>query len=319
MQAVKLQLQYVAQSQFAGYFVAREKGFYADRGLDVTIVEGGTEIVSPMVLGQGGADFATSWVPKALVAREHGALITNVAQVFQKSGTLLIAWADSGITKAGLDPAVDIEFVQQQSGMSALLNREIDVAEAMSYYEYAELLEARNPKTGERCTAADFIIIIIINDADEGVGMYQDAIWASQERLEDSDYQALAQKFVTASLAGWIYCRDNPQESAEIVTANGSNLGASHQLWMLNEVNKLIWPSPAGIGIVVPELWAQTVSVARGTKDAEGSAVITAEPAPESYTNAFAEAANAELTAAGLDTTGGAFVPITVTLNEGGN
>jgi NitT/TauT family transport system substrate-binding protein len=342
MQAVKLQLQYVAQSQFAGYFVAREKGFYAERGLDVTIVEGGAEVLSQMVLAQGGADFATSWVPKALVSREQGALITNVAQVFQKSGTLLIAWADSGIrtpadfkgkrigswgfgneieeeagiTKAGLDPAVDIEFVQQQPGMSALLNREIDVAEAMSYNEYAELLEARNPKTGERCTAADFIII---NDADEGLGMYQDAIWASQERLEDPDYQALAQKFVTASLAGWIYCRDNPQESAEIVTANGSNLGASHQLWMLNEVNKLIWPSPAGIGIVVPELWAQTVSVARGTKDAEGSTVITAEPIPESHTNAFAEGANAELTAAGLDTTGRAFAPITVTLNEGGN
>ena len=200
--------------------------------------------------------------------------------------------------------------------MSALLNREIDVAEAMTYNEYAELLETRNPETGELYTAADFIII---NDDDEGVGMYQDAIWASQERLEDPEYRALTQSFVTASLAGWIYCRDNLQESAEIVRANGSNLGASHQLWMLNEVNRLIWPSPAGIGIVVPELWAQTLSLVMGTKGAEGSTVITAEPAPESYTSSFAEAANAELTAAGLDTTGGAFAPIAVTLNEGGN
>jgi NitT/TauT family transport system substrate-binding protein len=342
MQAVKLQLQYVAQSQFAGYFVAREKGFYAERGLDVTIVEGGAEVLSQMVLAQGGADFATSWVPKALVSREQGALITNVAQVFQKSGTLLIAWADSGIrtpadfkgkrigswgfgneieeeagiTKAGLDPAVDIEFVQQQPGMSALLNREIDVAEAMSYNEYAELLEARNPKTGERCTAADFIII---NDADEGLGMYQDAIWASQERLEDPDYQALAQKFVTASLAGWIYCRDNAQECADIITANGSKLGASHQLWMMNEVNKLIWPSPAGVGVIVPEIWAQTVTISQGTKNLEGATVITKAPDAESFTNTYAEAANAELTAAGLNTTGDAFAPITVTLNEGGS
>ena len=342
MQAVRLQLQWFAQSQFAGYFVAREKGYYREQGLDVTILEGGVDVVPQTVLAQGDADFAISWVPKALASREQGVLITNVAQVFQKSGTLQIAWADSGIrtpadfkgkrigshglgneieeeagiTKAGLDPAVDVEFVQQQSGVTALLNREIDVAHGMTYNEYAQLLEARNPTTGDLYTAADFIII---NDANEGIGMYQDGIWASQERLEDREYQALTQRLVTASLAGWITCRDNPQESAEIVTANGANLGASHQLWMLNEVNRLIWPSPAGIGIVVPELWAQTVALARGTKDTEGSTVITAEPAPESYTNAFAKAANAELTAAGLDTTGAAFSPIAVTLNEGGN
>jgi NitT/TauT family transport system substrate-binding protein len=342
MLAVRLQLQWLVQSQFAGYFVAREKGFYAEQGLEVSLLEGGIDIVPQTVLAQGDADFAISWVPKALASREQGVLITNVAQVFQKSGTLQIAWADSGIrtpadfkgkrigshglgneieeeagiTKAGLDPAVDVEFVQQQSGVSALLNREIDVAHGMTYNEYAQLLEARNPKTGELYTAADFVII---NDANEGIGMYQDGIWASQDRLEDPDYQALTQGFVTASLAGWIYCRDNPEECAQIVAANGANLGASHQLWMLNEVNKLIWPSPAGIGIVVPELWTQTVSIARGTKDADGSTVITAEPAPEAYTNTFAEAANAELAASGLDTTGGAFAPITVTLNEGGS
>jgi len=342
MQAARLQLQWLVQSQFAGYLVAREKGFYAERGLDVTILKGGVDIVPQAVLAQGGADFAISWVPKALASREQGILVTNVAQVFQKSGTLQIAWADSGIrtpadfkgkriginglgneieeeagiTKAGLDPAVDVEFVRLPSGVSALLNREIDVAHGMMYNEFAQLLEARNPATGKLYTPADFIII---NDADEGVGMYQDAIWASEERLGDPEYQALTQKFVTASLAGWIYCRDNPQESAEIVTAVGSHLGASHQLWMLNEVNKLIWPSPAGIGIVVPALWAQTVSIARSTKDENGSTVITAEPAPEAYTNAFAEAANAELTAEGLDTVGAAFAPIAVTLNEGGN
>ena len=342
MHEVKLQLQWYVQSQFAGYYAAKEKGFYADQGLDVTMLEGGVDIVPQMVLAQGGADFAISWVPKALASREEGALITNVAQVFQKSGTLQVSWADSGIktpadfkdkkigswglgndleedaelTKAGLDPATDVDLVPQQFDMSALLNREIDVAEAMTYNEYAQLLEARNPKTNELYTAKDFNII---NDTEEGVGMYQDAIWASQVRLADPEYQALTQKFVTASLAGWIYCRDNPAECAEIITALGSKLGASHQLWMMNEVNKLIWPSPAGVGIIVPELWAQTVSVAGRTKNVEGSRVIAAAPAAESYTNTYAEAANAELTAAGLNTTGESFAPITVTLNEGGN
>ncbi len=122
---------------------------------------------------------------------------------------------------------------------------------------------------------------------------------------------------MTASLAGWIYARDNPQECVEIVMANGAELAPNHQLWMMNEVNKLIWPSPAGVGIIVPELWEQTVSIARCTKEPGDSTVITAEPSAEAYTNTYAEAANAELTSAGLDTTGEAFAPIVVTLNEG--
>ena len=339
---VKLQLQWFVQSQFAGYYAAKDKGFYADQCLDVTILEGGVDIVPQTVLAQGGADFAISWVPKALASREQGALITNVAQVFQKSGTLQVSWADSGITspadfkgkkignwgfgnefevfagitKAGLDPATDVELVQQQFDMLALLNREIDAAEAMTYNEYAQLLEAKNPETGELYTAEDFNVV---DYNTEGVAMYQDAIWAAQERLTDPAYQTTTQKFVTASLQGWVYCRDNAQECADIITANGSKLGASHQLWMMNEVNKLIWPSPAGVGIIVPELWAQTVSVATSTKNLEGATVITAEPAAESFTNTYAEAANAELTAAGLNTTGDAFAPITVTLNEGGS
>jgi NitT/TauT family transport system substrate-binding protein len=339
---VNLQLQWFVQSQFAGYYAAKDKGFYADQCLDVTILEGGVDIVPQTALAQGSADFAIAWVPKALASREQGALITNVAQVFQKSGTLQVSWADSGITspadfkgkkignwgfgnefevfaaisKAGLDPATDVELVQQQFDMLALLNREIDAAEAMTYNEYAQLLEAKNPETGELYTAEDFNVI---NYTDEGVGMYQDAIWASQERLADPAYQTTTQKFVTASLQGWIYCRDNAQECADIITANGSKLGASHQLWMMNEVNKLIWPSPAGVGIIVPDLWVQTVSVATSTKNLEGATVITAEPAAEAYTNTYAEAANAELTAGGLNTTGDAFAPIAVTLNEGGS
>ena len=340
---VKLQLQWFAQAQFAGYYAAKDKGFYKDQCLDVTILEGGVDIVPQTVLAQGGADFAIAWVPKALASREQGALITNVAQVFQKSGTLQVSWVDSNIktpadfkgkkignwgfgnefevfaavTKAGLDPAADVELVQQQFDMKGLLSKEIDAAEAMTYNEYAQLLETKNPDTGKLYQPEDFNVI---SYEDEGVGMLQDAIWANQDKLaSDTAYQDTTQKFVTASLAGWIYCRDNAQECADIVTKNGSKLGASHQLWMMNEINKLIWPSPQGVGVMDPAKWTQTVTISMNTKNLEGSTVITKEPDPESFTDQYAKAANEALTAAGLNTTGDAFAPIDVTLNEGGN
>ncbi len=339
---VTLQLQWFVQAQFGGYYAAKDLGYYEEQCLDVTILEGGVDIVPQTVLAQGGADFAISWVPKALASREQGAGIVDVAQVFRTSGTLQVSWADSnittaadlkgkkvgnwgfgneyelfaGITKAGLDPAKDVELVQQQFDMQALLNREIDAAQAMTYNEYAQVLESVNPDTGELYQAADFNVI---NWNTEGTAMYQDAIWASEERLADAAYQDLTQRFVTASLKGWIQCRDNAQQCAEIITANGSKLGASHQLWMMNEVNKLIWPSAMGVGVIEPELWAQTVSVSLNTKNLEGATIITAEPPATAYTNQYAEAANAALTAEGLNTTGDAFAPIEVTLNEGGN
>ena len=339
---VTLQLQWFVQAQFGGYYAAKDLGYYEEQCLDVTILEGGVDIVPQTVLAQGGADYAISWVPKALASREQGAGIVDVAQVFRTSGTLQVSWADSnittaadlkgkkvgnwgfgneyelfaGMTKAGLDPANDVELVQQQFDMQALLNREIDAAQAMTYNEYAQVLETVNPDTGELYQPADFNVI---NWNDEGTAMYQDAIWASEERLADAAYQDTTQRFVTASLKGWIQCRDNAQECADIITANGSKLGASHQLWMMNEVNKLIWPSATGIGVIEPELWAQTVSVSLNTKNLEGATIITAEPPATAYTNQYAEAANAALAAEGLNTTGDAYAPIEVTLNEGGN
>jgi NitT/TauT family transport system substrate-binding protein len=339
---VSLQLQWFVQAQFGGYYAAKDKGYYEEQCLDVTILEGGVDIVPQTVLAQGGADYAISWVPKALASREQGAMITNVAQVFQRSGTLQVSFKEknittaadfkgkkignwgfgneyevfAAITKAGLDPAADVELVGQQFDMLALLNGEIDAAEAMTYNEYAQVLEAINPATGELYQPEDFNVV---NYNDEGVAMYQDAIWASEERLADPAYQDTTQRFVTASLKGWVFCRDNAQECADIITANGSKLGASHQLWMMNEVNKLIWPSPLGVGVIDEALWGQTVNVALNTKNLEGATIITAEPAAEAWTNQFADAANAALTEEGLNTTGDAFAPIEVTLNEGGN
>ena len=338
---VNLQLQWFVQAQFGGYYAAKDKGFYEEQCLDVTILEGGVDIVPQTQLAQGAADYAIAWVPKALASREQGAGIVDVAQVFQRSGTLQVSWADSGIstpadlagkkvgnwgfgneyelfaglTQAGLKPGKDVELVQQQFDMQALLNREIDAAQAMTYNEYAQVLEAVNPDTGELYQPEDFTVI---NWNDVGTAMYQDAIWASEERLADSAYQEMTQAFVTASLKGWIYCRDNAQECADIITANGSKLGASHQLWMMNEVNKLIWPSPLGVGVIDPALWTQTVTVALNTLNADEVAIITADPGEAAYTNQYAEAANAALTSEGLNTTGDDFAPITVELKEGG-
>jgi NitT/TauT family transport system substrate-binding protein len=339
---VSLQLQWFVQAQFGGYYAAKDLGYYEDECLDVTILEGGLDIVPQTVLAQGGADFAISWVPKALSSREQGAGIVDVAQVYRTSGTLQVSWADSnittaadlagkkvgnwgfgneyelfaGMTKAGIDPAGGVELIQQQFDMQALLNREIDAAQAMTYNEYAQVLETVNPDTGELYQPDDFNVI---NWNDEGTAMYQDAIWASEERLADAAYQDTTQRFVTASLKGWTHCRDNAQECADIITANGSKLGSSHQLWMMNEVNKLIWPSPMGIGVIEPELWSQTVDVALNTNNLEGATIITTAPPAEAYTNQYAEAANAALNAEGIDTTGDSFAPIEVTLNEGGN
>ena len=336
-----VQLQWFVQAQFGGYYAAKDLGFYEEQCLDVTLLEGGVDIVPQTQLAQGAADFAIAWVPKALASREQGAGIVDVAQVYQRSGTLQVSWADSGIntpadlkgkkvgnwgfgneyelfaglTQAGLKPGSDVELVQQQFDMQALLNREIDAAQAMTYNEYAMVLEAINPDTGELYKPEDFTVI---NWNDVGTAMYQDAIWASEERLADAAYQDLTQRFVTASLKGWIYCRDNAQACADIITANGSKLGASHQLWMMNEVNKLIWPSPLGVGIIDPVLWEQTVTVALNTLNADEVAIITAEPGPAAYTNQYAEAANAALTAEGLNTTGDDFAPISVELKEGG-
>jgi NitT/TauT family transport system substrate-binding protein len=339
---VKLQLQWFTQAQFAGYFAAVDQGYYKDAGLDVQILEGGTDIVPQTQLAQGHADYAIAWVPKALQSREQGAAITDVGQVFQRSGTLQVSFKDknittaanlkgrkvgnwgfgnefelfAGMTKAGLNPGKDVTLAQQQFDMQALLKGDIDAAQAMIYNEYAQVLEAKNPKTGELYKPADF------NEIDwnkEGTAMLQDAIWASTDKLQnDKAYQDQTVKFLTASFKGWAYCRDNPEKCRDIVVAKGSKLGASHQLWQMNEINKLIWPSPNGIGIVDKSAWDQTVQIAQSTKNAEGDTVLTKAPEGLAYTNDYAQKADAALKEQGTDINGTDFKPITVTLKPGG-
>ncbi len=338
---IKLQLQWFFQAQFAGYIAAVDQGFYKEQGLDVQLLEGGVDIVPQTVLAQGKADYAVAWVPKALASREQGAGITDVGQIFARSGTYQVAWKDSGIktaadlkgkkvgnwgfgnefelfagmTKAGLDPGKDVTLVQQQFDMQALLKKEIDAAQAMSYNEYAQLLEAKNPATGKLYTPDDFSII---DWKTEGSSMLQDAVWANTEKLNDPAYQQQTVKFLTATIKGWAFCRDNAEKCRDLVVAKGSKLGKSHQLWQMNEVNKLIWPSTGGIGTIDETAWKQTVDISQTTKNQTGDTVLTKAPEGLAYTNDYIKQALDAAKAAGVDVDGAGFQPATVTLTAGG-
>ena len=222
----------------------------------------------------------------------------------------------AGMTTAGLKPASDVTLVQQQFDMQALLNGDIDAAQAMSYNEYAQVLEATNPATGKLYQPSDFNVI---KWQDDGTAMLQDAIWANTEKLSDPAYQDTTTKFVTASLEGWIYCRDNPEACRDIVVKAGSKLGASHQLWQVNEINKLVWPSPAaGVGTIDQAAWDRTVQVALQAKNADGKTVLTKQPDAQAYTNDYVSKAIATLKGEGADVVGSGFTPKQVTLNPGG-
>jgi len=340
LQEVKLQLQWVSQAQFAGYYAAVAECYYVDEGLDVKIIEGGVDIVPQDVLASGDVDYAISWVPKVLGSIEQGAGITDVAQIFERSATTQISFKGKDITTpadlkgtnvgswgfgnewelfAGMQSAdvnlEDINLVQQAFDMNAFLAGDIDAAQAMTYNEYAQVLETVNPDTGELYTPED---LNVINWNDVGTAMLQDAIWATTEKLSDPDYEEQTVAFIKASIKGWAFVRDNPEEAATIVAESGSELGQSHQLWMANEINKLIWPSTNGVGMIDDDAWAQTVDIALHTKNETGATIITEEPPASAYTNEYVEQALAELEDEGVDTLGADYEPIDVTLQEGG-
>ena len=331
---VRLQLQWVAQSQFAGYFVAKDLGFYEDECLNVEILEGAVEIVPQTVLASGGAEFGIAWVPKALVSRQQDADIINIAQVFQRSGTLMVAFEETGIDSvedfAGRDvgnwgfgneyeltaaiekfDVENVNLVAQSFDMLALLNGEIDVAEAMIYNEYAQVLEAVNPETGELYQPED---LNVIDFNEVGTAMLQDAVWVNQEWIETEGNEDIAQRFLEASFRGWIHCIDAFEECVNVVLDNGSTLGRSHQAWQLNEVLALIFPNPDGIGIMDEALWEQTVEVSTSQiPELEG-----VEISDEAYRTDLAEAAVQILANDGLDVTGDSFERRDIALEQGG-
>jgi len=339
---VKLQLQWLPQGQFAGYFAAVEQGYFEEAGLDVEIIPSGGDIVPQDALANGDVDYAIAWVPKVLGSIEAGANVTNIAQIFQRSGTLQVAFADSGIesvadfegkkigswgfgneweifaamAEEGLDSST-VEIITQDFNMNAFLAGDVDAAQAMTYNEYAQVLESVNPDTGELYTADD---LNIISYQDTVGAMLQDAIWADTERLEsDTEYQETTVAFLKAVIKGWVFAADNPEDAAQITIDAGSGWGPSHELWMVNETNKLIWPAPNGIGFIDEGAFADTVAAALSAVNESGASLITAEPPASAFTNEWIQRALDELEAEGVDITGAGFSPIEVELLEGGN
>ncbi|MDQ7878223.1 ABC transporter substrate-binding protein [Microbacterium sp. QXD-8] len=347
LSSIKLQLQWLPQAQFAGYYVAQEKGYFEEEGFDdVEIVPSGGDIVPQDALVAGDVDFAIAWVPKVLGTLEAtGVELTDIAQVFQKSGTLQVAWKGDGITSVSdfegkrigswgfgneweifaamaaedLD-STSVSITTQDFSMNALLDRDVDAAQAMTYNEWAQILEVVNPETGELYQPEDFDVISY--EETEGA-MLQDAIWADTQRLEDDPaYADAAVRFLKAVTKGWIYARDNPEEAATIVYDIASNaeaafpVGPVHQLWQMNEVNKLIWTG-ADFGLVDEAAWDKTVAGALSAKNQDDLELITTEPADSAYSNEYIEKALAELKDEGVEVAG-EYTPIDVTLTEGG-
>ncbi|MET0697682.1 MAG: ABC transporter substrate-binding protein [Acidimicrobiia bacterium] len=332
---VKLQLQWFAQSQFAGYYVALDNGFYEAQCLEVEILEGAVEIVPQQVIATGGAEFGIAWVPKALVSREGGADIVNIAQVFERSGTLQVSWADSGIEApedwagktvgnwgfgnefevlAAIEKfqVPDVELVAQDFTMNALLNNEIDAAEAMIYNEYAQVLEAVNPETGELYQPED-LSVIDYNDESVATAMLQDGLWVTADWIAEEGNADVATRFLTATFQGWIHCLDNFDECVDVVLANGSTLGASHQQWQLNEILGLIFPATNGIGVMNEDLWDQTLAIAT-----EQIAELQGVDIPDDvYRTDLAQAAVDALGDA--DVSGSSFERREIELQEGGS
>src|SRR6266487_5570736 len=236
LDSVTLQLKWVTQSQFAGYYAAKTLGYYKQFGLDVNIKVGGPSITPEVVVASGQADIGIDWLPSLLATRDTGTKLVNIAQMFARSGMTELTWKDSGITsiagmrdktvgvwccgnqfelyaaltKYGMDPEHNqgVKIFNQPFDMNAFLNRQIDAAAAMTYNELAQMLESKNPKTGKLYTLGDLNVIKLQNI---GTGMLEDGVFTTADYLKSAANRAVATKFLAASFKGWAYCRDHAQ------------------------------------------------------------------------------------------------------------
>ena len=257
---VTLQLKWVTQAQFAGYYVALDKGFYEAQDLNVTIKPGGPDIAPPQVMAGGGADVMVDWMPSALAAREKGLALVNIAQPFKASGMMLTCRADSGVktpadfkgktlgvwfggneypfltwmatlglpTTGGAD---GVEVLKQGFNVDPLLQKQAACISTMTYNEYWQLIEA-GMKPEE---------LITFKYEDEGVATLEDGLYVMEDKLADPAFVDKMARFVKASMEGWKYAEEHPDEAAEIVLEHDET-GAQteeHQKRMMSEVAKL--------------------------------------------------------------------------------
>ena len=332
---ITLQSKWVVQSQFAGYYAAKAKGFYDQQGLDVSIKVGGPDISPEQVVLGNQAQFGIDWLPSLLAQRDTGNDLVNIAQVFPRSGTTEVTFKSKGfkticdlkghkygvwilgnefeqeaaLVKNGLDPHKDVTLVKQNFDVNQFLKHEIDATSAMTYNELAQILEAKNPKTGKLYQLSD---LKVFKMADIGTGMLQDEVFVRGAWIKDKKNQATAVKFLAASLRGWIYCRDHYKECVQIVLKNGPALPAGHQTWQMNEINALIWPNKLGVGIMDRAAFKTTTDIAHKYK------VIKKPATSAAYRTDISRQAVALLKKQGLDVNGQGWKKAKVILTEGG-
>ena len=274
---VTLQLKWVTQAQFAGYYVAKEKGFYDEAGLDVTINPGGPDIAPPQVIAGGGADVIVDWMPSALASREKGVPLVNIAQPFKRSGMMLTCRKDTGITKpedfrgrtlgvwfygneypflswmAKLGIPTDgsgqgVKVLKQGFNVDPLLQKQADCISTMTYNEYWQVIDAGiKPED-----------LIVFKYEDQGVATLEDGLYVSEANLKDPAFVDKMARFVAASMKGWDWARENPDAAAQIVLDNDAT-GAQtekHQVRMMGEINKL---TEGSNGVLDPADYERTV------------------------------------------------------------
>ncbi len=289
---VTLQLQWVTQAQFAGYYVALENGYYEEEGLEVTIQPGGPDIAPPQVLAAGAADVMLNWMPSALAARERGLPVVNIAQHFSRSGLQLACWADSGISEPadlaghtvghwffgneytflGWMSQLGIPVDGSENGVTLaasgfnvdpLLQRQVDCISVMTYNEYWQIIDAGVSPND----------LVIFSYEDEGVATLEDGMWVLEENLEDPEFVDRMARFVRASMRGWDWAAENSEDAAMIVL-DYDETGAQteeHQIRMMGEVGLLIGDSN---GVLDVDAYERTVA----TLLEGGDAVITMQP-----------------------------------------
>ena len=257
---VTLQLKWVTQAQFAGYYVAKDKGFYDEAGLDVTINPGGPDVAPPQVIAGGGADVIVDWMPSALASREKGVPLVNIAQPFKTSGMMLTCRKDTGIkspadfkgktlgvwfygneypflswmAKLGLPTAGGadgVNVLKQGFNVDPILQKQADCVSTMTYNEYWQIIDAGIPESE----------LTVFKYEDQGVSTLEDGLYVMEDNLKDPAFVEKMARFVKASMKGWAWAREHQKEAAMIVLENDSS-GAQteqHQVRMMGEINKL--------------------------------------------------------------------------------
>ncbi len=257
---VTLQLKWVTQAQFVGYYVAQDKGFYEEAGLNVTIKPGGPDIAPPQVIAGGGADVVVDWMPSALASREKGVALVNIAQPFKRSGMMLTCRKETGIkteadfpgktlgvwffgneypflswmstlgfsTEGGND---GVTVLKQGFNVDPLLQKQADCISTMTYNEYWQVIDAGLTEDE----------LLVFKYEEQGVSTMEDGLYVLEKNLDDAAFVDKMARFVAASMKGWEYARNNPDEAADIVLDNDAS-GAQtekHQRRMMAEINKL--------------------------------------------------------------------------------